>query len=90
MTRLNDHLISVEENKVRRLGILADVTQAILMQSDLSYEESLSLIDRTKEAALVLFPDKESVFDLIYVPRFRRIINERFQRRNASSKIVDI
>jgi len=35
-------------------------------------------MDQTKNAALVLFPGKESVYDLIYMPRFRRIIEERF------------
>jgi hypothetical protein len=32
----------------------------------------------TKQAALNLFPDKERVYELIYAPRFRRIISERF------------
>jgi hypothetical protein len=32
----------------------------------------------TKMAALSLFPDKEHVYELIYAPRFRRIISERF------------
>jgi hypothetical protein len=35
-------------------------------------------MDQTKKAVLVLFPDKESVYDLIYLPRFRRVIHERF------------
>ncbi len=48
------------------------------MQSDLSLEESLTLIENTKKAALALFPDKEFVYDLVYTPRFRRIIAERF------------
>jgi hypothetical protein len=32
----------------------------------------------TKTAALLLFPDKEDAYELIYAPRFRRIIAERF------------
>jgi hypothetical protein len=32
----------------------------------------------TKKAALNLFPDKEQVYELIYAPRFRKIITERF------------
>jgi hypothetical protein len=31
-----------------------------------------------KTAALLLFPEKEDVYELIYAPRFRRIIAERF------------
>ncbi len=31
-----------------------------------------------RQAALNLFPGKEDVYELIYAPRFRRIIKERF------------
>jgi hypothetical protein len=67
-----------EEKNMRRLRFVVDLTQAVLMQSDLTLQESLDLMENTKKAALALFPDKESVYDLIYTPRFRRIIEERF------------
>lgn len=38
----------------------------------------LSLMGSMKKAALALFPDKESVYDLAYAPRLKRIIAERF------------
>jgi hypothetical protein len=63
---------------MRRLRFIVDLAEAVLMQSNLTLRESLDLMDQTKKAALVLFPDKESVYDLIYLPRFRRIIDERF------------
>jgi hypothetical protein len=67
-----------EEKNMRRLKFIVDLTQAVLMQSDLSLQEALQIADNTKKAALALFPDKESVYDLVYAPRFRRIIDERF------------
>ena len=67
-----------EEKKMRRLRFIVDLAEAVLMQSPLTLRESLDLMDQTKKAALALFPDKESVYDLIYLPRFRRIIDERF------------
>jgi len=63
---------------MRRLRFLVDLAEAVLMQSDMTLQESLDLIENAKKAALGLFPDKESVYDLIYTPRFRRIIHERF------------
>jgi len=75
---MQEEFLREEEKKMRRLRYIVDLTEAVLMQSNLTLRESLELMDQTKKAALVLFPDKESVYDLIYMPRFRRIIEERF------------
>ena len=75
---MQEDLIREEEKKMRRLRFIVDLAEAVLMQSSLTLRESLDLMDQTKKAVLTLFPDKESVYDLIYLPRFRRIINERF------------
>ena len=75
---MREELIREEEKKIRRLRFIVDLAEAVLMQSRLTLRESLDLMDQTKQAALMLFPDKESVYDLVYTPRFRRIIDERF------------
>jgi hypothetical protein len=67
-----------EEKRMRRLRFIVDLTQAILMQSDLTMREAFDLLGNTKKAALLLFPDKEAVYELLYAPRFRRIVRERF------------
>lgn len=67
-----------EEKNMRRLRFIVDLAEAVLMQSDLSLQESMELIENTKKAALGLFPDKEFVYDLVYTPRFRRILYARF------------
>ena len=68
-----------EEKNMRRLRLLVDLAQAILMQqSDLTLREAFTIMRDTKKAALNLFPDKEHVYELIYAPRFRKIIAERF------------
>ncbi len=74
---MNEELIR-EERNIRRLRFLVDLAEAVLMQSDISLQECLELIENTKKAALTLFPDKEFVYDLVYTPRFRRIISARF------------
>lgn len=68
-----------ENRKIKRLRFIVDLAQAVLMQSELSLQEAIRVMDNTKRAALLLFPDKEDVYDLIYTPRFRRIIAERFK-----------
>lgn len=75
---MEEELLREEEKRMRRLRRIVDLAAAVLMQSDLSLPEALRLLENTRKAALGLFPDKESVYDLIYTPRFRRILNERF------------
>ena len=68
-----------EERRLRMLRFVVDLNQAILMQqTDLTMREAFQIMRDTKKAALNLFPDKEHVFDLIYTPRLRRIIRDRF------------
>lgn len=68
-----------EQHKMRLLRMIVDLTSAILRQSNLSIPESVRLIQATKKSVLSLFPDKEDAYDLIYRPRFERIIKERLE-----------
>ena len=70
--------LAEEEKRMRRLRLLVDLNQAVLMQANLTLREAFEIMRSTKNAALALFPDKGDVFDLIYAPRFKRIIRERF------------
>lgn len=72
-----------EERRLRRLRLLVDLAQAELMQGAITVKEAYSILERTRKAALTLFPDKGSVYDLIYAPRFMRILNERFPVREV-------
>lgn len=68
-----------EEKRMRRLRFIVDLAQAILIQQhDLTLREAFDIMRDTKKAALNLFPDKESVYELIYTPKFRKIISDRF------------
>ena len=70
--------LAEEEKRMRRLKWIVDLNQAVLMQADLTLREAFEIVRGTRKAALALFPDKGDVFDLIYAPRFKRIIRERF------------
>lgn len=64
---------------MRRLRFVVDLAQAVLMQQpDLTLKEAFEIMRNTKKAAMTLFPGKEDVYELVYTPRFRRIIAERF------------
>ena len=71
-------ILAEEEKRMRRLRWIVDLNQAVLMQADLTLREAFDIIKNTKQVALALFPDKGDVFDLVYAPRFKRIIRERF------------
>ena len=68
-----------EENKrIRRLRFIVDFSIACIQQSQMSLDEAIRIVEDVKRQALSLFPGKEEAFDIIYKPRFRRIINEKF------------
>jgi len=74
-----ERLREEEERNMKRLRFIVDLAQALLMQTQgISPEEAFNILNNTKRAVLNLFPDKEEVYDLIYTPRFKRIIAERF------------
>jgi hypothetical protein len=71
--------IAHENKMIRRLRFLVELTFATIAQDDdmtldLAWEHVLAL----KRAAVTMFPGKEETFDLIYLPRFSRLLAERF------------
>jgi hypothetical protein len=67
----------IEENKrIRRLRLMTDLACALLARGDLNREDSWKLVEGVKQWALELFPGKEEAFEIIYRPRFRRIIEK--------------
>jgi hypothetical protein len=71
--------IREENRKVRRLQIVVGLVMNVIRQSDLPVEEALELVANTRQFALQLFPDKEFTYDLIYQPRFRRLLSEKYR-----------
>ena len=68
-----------EARKIRRLQIMMSMVMSVISQDpDLTVEEASEMVANTKRAALAMFPDKESTFDLLYAPRLRRALQERF------------
>ncbi len=74
-----------ENRRLRFLRHLVDFSLLSIQQDDLSREEALKLVEDVKRAACSLFPGKEDVFELIYRPRFQRVIAERFNSTSFRS-----
>jgi hypothetical protein len=70
----------LEENrKVRRLRVVVDLVMSTLAQPDLPLEQATELVAATRQYALKLFPDKGPTYDLIYRPRFQRLLAEKYK-----------
>jgi hypothetical protein len=70
----------LEENrKVRRLQIAVDLVLNLVAQSDIPIEEASELVAQTRRFALDLFPDKAQVYDIIYQPKFKRLLVEKYR-----------
>ncbi len=69
-----------EENKrIRHLRKLVDFSMALIAQSPMSPDEALEIVEAVRSQAMRLFPGKEETFELLYTPRFRRLIAEKFR-----------
>lgn len=72
--------IAHENRMIRRLRILVELTTALIAQDNsLTLEEGWDHVRALKAAALSMFPGKDAVFDLLYLPRFSRLLAERFR-----------
>ena len=69
------------ENKlIRRLRFLVELTFATIAQDhDLTLDQAWEHITALKGAAVAMFPGKEETFDMVYLPRFSRLLAERFR-----------
>ena len=67
-----------EARKVRRFQRVVDLVMNVIGQTDMPVEEAAELVAATRQYALRLFPDKEQTYDLIYQPRFQRLMAEKY------------
>lgn len=66
--------LAEEEKRVRYLSRLADVVSVFIARGNLSVLESCYLLHIVHAEAMRLFPDKAAVYDLVYQPRFARLV----------------
>jgi hypothetical protein len=67
--------IDEESRRGRRLRILVHLALSTIADGELSVEEAAGVVAATRKVALNLFPGKEIAFDIIYRPKFQRLMN---------------
>jgi hypothetical protein len=68
-----------EDKLIRRLRFLVELTFATIAQDNyLTLDQAWEHVSALKGAAVAMFPGKEDTFDLLYLPRFSRLLQERF------------
>ncbi len=70
--------IKEEDKKIRSLRRMVDLTITLIAQMDMPLEEASRMAASAKGFAERLFSGKGDVFDLVYAPRLKRVIAEKY------------
>lgn len=76
---MHDDIIE-EEKKLRRLRFIVDFALNFISTQNITHDEAIKIVEGVKNHAIKLFPGKEEAFDIIYAPRFKRVLNQKFKR----------
>lgn len=87
LNELNPEVVQVsaeeraEEAKlIRRMQMMMGMVMSVIAQdASLTVDEAAQMIADSRKAALAMFPGKELAYDLIWKPRFQRLMRERFR-----------
>ena len=71
-----------EAHRARKVRQLVDIATALIMQSNMTVNDAELLVESVRERILGLFPDGGDTYELIYAPRFRRLITEYARHRH--------
>ncbi|OPY02339.1 MAG: hypothetical protein A4E60_01134 [Syntrophorhabdus sp. PtaB.Bin047] len=69
-----------EEKKLRRLRFVVDFALEFIRTQNIPHDDAMRIVEGVRKQALNLFPGKEETFDIIYAPRFKRALNEKYRR----------
>lgn len=68
-----------ENRRLRYLRFLVDLALMEISRGRFTKPQAEKVVENIRSQALQLFPGKELAFEVIYRPRFRRVIAETFQ-----------
>jgi hypothetical protein len=71
--------IREENRKLRYLRFMVDLALMEIRSGSFSLSQATQVVENLRSQALMLFPGKETAFDIIYRPRLQRAITETFQ-----------
>ncbi len=70
-----------EDLKLRRLRLMVDMTLSLLIQVPMTRGKAEEMVESLRFSVLRMFPGKEKTWEIIYAPRFQRIIGERWGKK---------
>jgi hypothetical protein len=68
--------IQDERRRERHVRLIADFTCTVIMQTRMARTDAEGLVQAARSRILELFPGREETYELLYAPRFRRILDE--------------
>jgi hypothetical protein len=71
--------IREENRRLRYLRFMVDLALMEIRSGSVSLPQARQVVENIRTQALMLFPGKETAFDIIYRPRLQRAITETFQ-----------
>ncbi|MFW6122764.1 MAG: hypothetical protein ACOC6L_00835 [Thermodesulfobacteriota bacterium] len=78
-TAEHQQAVREENRRLRYLRFLVDLALIEISRGTYTKAQAEKVVENIRSQALQLFPGKELAFDLIYRPRFRRVIAATFQ-----------
>ncbi len=71
--------IDEESRRARRLRIAVTLALEVIARGEMSYEEALEIVNATRRVAVSLFPGKGETYDLLFKPKFERLMREVYR-----------
>ncbi|HVB08645.1 MAG TPA: hypothetical protein VNF00_06815 [Candidatus Acidoferrales bacterium] len=67
--------IDEESRQLRRLRVVVQLALQAIAAGGLSLEQAEEVVTSTRRLALEMFPGKEDAFNLLYRPKFQKLIS---------------
>ncbi len=68
--------IEDEQRRARYVRLIVDFTSSVIMQGRMVRTEAEALVRAARAKILELFPGREQTYELLYAPRFQRLLDE--------------
>lgn len=81
MTAPTPEELADESRRARKVRQVVDIATALIMQSNMTVNDAEALVQDVRARILALFPDGAETYELIYAPRFRRLVSEYTRSR---------
>lgn len=79
-TRISAAQQTEEQRLLRRLQMMMSMLMQVIAQDpSLTVDGASQMIADSRKAALAMFPGKELAYDILWKPRFQRLMRERFR-----------